>query len=151
MLDLAPLVPRLKREEGLRLQVYDDATGAYIRPGSRVVGQPTIGIGCNVGPGAGITEAEADYLLLNRLQVAARDASTLPGFNHVSAPRQLVLVDMIFNMGAAKVRQFTGMLQALQAANFDLAAAHMLESLWARQVGTRARELAQIMRTGVWA
>lgn len=150
MLDLSPLVQRLKKEEGLRLQVYDDATGAPIRQGSKVLGQPTIGVGCNVGPGAGITEAEAEYLLLNRLQVAAIDASTLPGFNHLDDVRRLVLVDMTFNMGVASVRKFTGMLMALQKADFDLAAAHMLESLWATQVGQRAIDLATIMRTGVW-
>jgi len=150
MLDLSPLVPRLKREEGLRLQVYDDANGAYIRPGSRVVGQPTIGVGCNVGPGAGITEAEAEYLLLNRLQAAARDAATLPGWGALDDVRRLVLVDMVFNMGASTMRGFVGMLAAVQAHNYDAAAAHMLDSLWAKQVGRRAVELAEIMRTGVW-
>lgn len=151
MIDLSPLVPRLKREEGLRLQVYDDATGAYIRPGSRVVGQPTIGIGCNVGPGAGITEAEADYLLTNRLRTAAADASTLPGFSGLDDPRRLVLVDMVFNMGVRTVATFVGMLGALKAHDYATAATHMLQSRWAQQVGNRATELAQIMRTGVWS
>lgn len=151
MTDLSPLVSRLKVEEGLRLQVYDDATGAYIRPGSQVTGNPTIGVGTNIGVGAGITEAEAEYLLRNRLQTAAADAATLPGFNGLDDVRRLVLVDMVFNMGAAAVRKFAGMLDAVQSHNYAAAAAQMLDSLWAKQVGQRAAALAEIMRTGVWS
>lgn len=151
MTDLSPLVPRLKAEEGLRLQVYDDATGAMIRPGSRVAGNPTIGVGTNLGPGAGITEAEAEYLLMNRLRAAATDAATLSGFNSLDDVRRLVLVDMAFNMGAPGVRKFAGMLTAIQAHNYAGAAAAMLDSLWAKQVGQRASALAEIMRTGVWS
>lgn len=151
MTDLSPLVPRLKSEEGLRLQAYDDATGAILRPGSRVIGNPTIGVGTNIGPGAGITEAEADYLLMNRLRGAAADAATLPGFNELDDVRRLVLIDMVFNMGAPAVRQFRGVLASIQAHNYAAAAADMLDSLWARQVGKRATALAEIMRTGTWS
>lgn len=151
MTDLSPLVSRLKTEEGLRLQVYDDSTGAYIRPGSRVTGNPTIGVGTNIGVGAGITEAEAEYLLRNRLQAAAADAATLPGFNGLDDVRRLVLIDMVFNMGVRTARGFTSMLVAIQAHNYEAAAADMLDSLWAKQVGQRATDLAQIMRTGVWS
>ncbi|SEJ55723.1 glycoside hydrolase family protein [Frateuria terrea] len=150
MTDLHPLIDRLKGEEGLRLCVYDDATGAYIRPGSRVVGNPTIGIGTNIGPGAGITETEAEYLLWNRLVLAGADAATLPGWANLSDPRRLVLADMVFNMGIKAVKGFTGMLAAIGAGDYDSAATRMLDSLWARQVGQRATNLAQIMRTGVW-
>lgn len=151
MTDLSPLMSRLKDEEGLRLQVYDDATGAYIRPGSGVTGNPTIGIGTNIGVGAGITEAEAEYLLRNRLQTAAADAATLPGFSSLDDVRRLVLVDMVFNMGAPTMRKFIGMLAAIQAHNYEGAAADMLDSLWAKQVGRRAQALADIMRTGIWS
>lgn len=150
MTDLHPLIQRLKSEEGIKLCVYDDATGAYIRPGSRVQGNPTIGVGTNIGVGAGITEAEAEYLLWNRLVLAGADAATLPAWHNMSDPRRLVLVDMVFNMGIKAVKGFAGMLAAIGAGDFDSAATHMLDSLWARQVGHRATALAEIMRTGVW-
>lgn len=150
MTDLHPLIQRLKGEEGLRLCVYDDATGAYIKPGTRVMGNPTIGIGTNIGPGAGITETEAEYLLWNRLVLAGADAATLPGWHDLSDARRLVLVDMVFNMGAKKVREFRLMLAALEAGDYASAAKQMLDSAWARQVGQRADALAEIMRTGVW-
>jgi lysozyme len=130
--------------------VYDDATGAYIKPGTRVVGNPTIGIGTNIGPGAGITETEAEYLLWNRLVLAGADAATLPAWHNMSDPRRLVLVDMVFNMGIKKVREFRLMLAAIEAGDYDGAANQMLNSDWARQVKGRAIQLARIMRTGVW-
>ena len=150
MTDLHPLIDRLKGEEGLRLQVYDDATGAYIKPGTRVVGNPTIGIGTNIGPGAGITETEAEYLLWNRLVLAGADAATLPAWHNLSDPRRLVLVDMVFNMGIKKVREFKLALAAMAAGDYDSAANQMLDSERSRQVGRRATALAEIMRTGVW-
>lgn len=37
------LTTQIKADEGLRLAVYDDATGKPIVAGSRVIGNPTIG------------------------------------------------------------------------------------------------------------
>ena len=61
---------RIKPNEGLRLQVYDDATGKPIQRGSMVVGNPTIGIGTLIAAPGGITEAEATLLLSNRAKPA---------------------------------------------------------------------------------
>lgn len=58
------LIPMLRAEEGLRLTVYDDATGKPIKPGTLVKGHPTIGIGRALDVN-GITEAEAEYLKAN--------------------------------------------------------------------------------------
>jgi lysozyme len=133
MTDLHPLIERLKSEEGVKLAVYDDATGAYIRPGTRCIGNPTIGIGTNIGLGTGITETEAEYLLWNRLVIAGTDAATLPGWEGLDDVRRLVLVDMTYNMGV------------------DGAAAEMMDSVWHKQTGKRAEGLAAVMKTGVWA
>jgi len=65
--------------------------------------------------------------------------------------RQAVLVDMAFNLGRAGLASFQKMRAALALGDFERAAAEMLDSLWARQVGRRARELAEMMQTGQWA
>ena len=41
-MDIQKVIEQLKRHEGLRLCVYDDATGREIKQGSRVQGHPTI-------------------------------------------------------------------------------------------------------------
>ena len=40
------------------------------------------------------------------------------------------------------------MLAALEAGDYKTAAKEMLDSVWARQVKSRAKKLAQIMETG---
>lgn len=151
MTDLSPLLAQLQNEEGLRLQVYDDATGGYIRPGTRVIGNPTLGIGINVGPSGGITRDEAMYLLTNRVNIAAQEAATLSGWAALDDVRRLVLIDMVFNMGLPTMQTFHGTLAAIVAQDWATAAAQMLDSAWAREVGARATQLASIMKSGVWA
>jgi lysozyme len=65
--------------------------------------------------------------------------------------RQDVLANMCFNMGAGKLSGFHQTLAAVQARDYETAATEMLDSSWARQVGHRARRLAEQMRTGVHA
>jgi len=57
----------------------------------------------------------------------------------------------VFNMGPGALRRFTQFLSAMQAGAFDAAAADLLDSAWARQVGERAKTLAAMIRTGVTA
>lgn len=143
------LIDRLRQHEGLRLQVYDDATGATIKPGSHVIGNPTIGIGTLIGPGGGITEAEAEYLLANRVQIAQKAAEKLvPELQKADSVRFDVLTEMAFQMGGAGLAKFENTLQAVRERRWSDAAAGMLASTWALQTPARAKELAEVMRTG---
>jgi lysozyme len=58
---------------------------------------------------------------------------------------------MIFNMGLPRLRGFVNMLGALADNNWDEAAKQMLDSRWATQVGSRANELAQMIKSGEYA
>jgi len=144
------LADRLRQHEGLRLQVYDDATGAAIKPGSHVIGNPTIGVGTLIGPGGGITEAEAELLLDNRVRIATKSAASLvaPDFPAADPARFDVLVEMAFQMGGAGLAKFENTLQAVRDRRWNDAADGMLASTWALQTPGRARELAEIMRSG---
>lgn len=143
------LADRLREHEGLKLQVYDDATGAYIRSGTRVVGNPTIGIGTLIGPGGGITEAEAEYLLQNRINIAVAGVKQLvPDMRALNDPRFDVLVEMAFQMGVAGLAKFENTLQAVREKRWTDAATGMLASTWALQTPKRAQALAAIMRSG---
>jgi lysozyme len=55
---------------------------------------------------------------------------------------------MLFNMNSQKLLQFRKMWTAIEAEDFERAAAEMLDSRWAEQVGQRAVDLAEIMRAG---
>lgn len=143
------LIDRLRQHEGLRLQVYDDATGKAIQPGSQVVGNPTIGIGTLLSAPGGITAAEANVLLINRVNQATSAAmSIVPGLSGADPVRFDVVVEMVFQLGAGGVQKFANTIAAINAQQWDTAASGMLDSLWARQTPVRANELATIMRTG---
>jgi lysozyme len=57
---------------------------------------------------------------------------------------------MLFNMGGPRFQGFFKMRRAIEEEDFVEAAAQMMDSKWATQVGHRARELAMMMETGKW-
>jgi lysozyme len=143
------LADRLLAHEGLRLQVYDDATGRPIVAGSRVIGNPTIGVGTLLSSPGGITEAEAEYLLRNRVNAAIAGVKHLvPDMRAANDARFDVLVEMAFQMGVDGLAKFTNTLRAVREKRWDDAADGMLASLWAKQTPGRAKTLSQIMRSG---
>ena len=126
----------VKAHEGLELKPYTDT-----------VGKLTIGYGRNLSD-RGLSEAEAEHLLINDLRIAEEDARSLSGpiWDYLSLDRKAVLVDMAFNLGKQRLKGFKRMWAALYNNNYDEAAKEMLDSYWAMQVGQRALNLANIMR-----
>lgn len=139
----------LIRDEGLRLQVYDDATGKALKKGDKIKGHPTIGIGRELSRN-GITKAEAEELLNGDLERCLGDARMYEWFDELNAPRRAVVVSMIFQMGAAGFGQFERTHKALEAQDYEQASVEMLNSLWANQTAARAERLAEQMATGEW-
>ena len=68
----------------------------------------------------------------------------------VDSIRQLVLMDMAFNMGVPRLCKFVKMWTALEQYDYHKAAEEMLDSRWARQVKTRAIKLANSMQHGTY-
>lgn len=135
--DYAALRLLIREEEGLRLRPYTDTAGRL-----------TIGYGRNLTD-VGISQLEASDLLENDLTRAVNDVQqALPFFVMLDGVRQIVLVDMCFNMGIARLKTFVKMLAFVKAGNFFEAAQEMLNSQWADQVGARATRLASAMASG---
>jgi len=125
-----------RRYEGLNIFPYQCPTGHV-----------TIGYGHNLENG--ISKEAAEFILKQDMQSAQVALSRRFGwFKTLDSVRQFVLVDMCFNMGIASLCTFKKLLAALQRGDFLLAATEMLNSRWAGQVGRRARELAEMMKTG---
>ena len=137
-------VTKLIAHEGLRLQVYQDTLGI-----------DTIGIGRNLEDRGitkeeldwmdmpnmdavyehGIREADAMYLAQNDVQIVEEELLRAhPCVEDLDAVRQLVLVDMAFNMGVPRLCKFKKMWNAIHENKFDVAAKEMLDSRWAIQV-----------------
>ena len=97
----------------------------------------------------GITEADAMYLAQNDVQIVEEELlRSHPCVENLDAVRQLVLVDMAFNMGVPRLGKFKKMWAAIHKNNFEEAAKEMLDSRWANQVKSRSTKLAHAMHTG---
>jgi lysozyme len=128
----------LERHEGRRRIVYADSLGI-----------PTIGIGRNL-KGKGLSEAEVDMLYEHDIaEIRAELTRRIPWWIDLDEVRQAVLMDMAF-MGVAKLMGFKVTLAAVEKGEYAAAARGMLASKWAGQVGRRADELAEMMRSGEW-
>lgn len=130
------LLARLSRTEGRRNKPYVDT-----------VGKVTIGIGHNLTD-KGIPDSIVNELFTLDINAASDDAEKIPVYLNLDPVRQTVIVDMIFNMGLSDLLQFVNTLDSIKRRDYEAAAVNMLNSKWAHQVGSRALELANIMRTG---
>lgn len=130
------LVKSLERHEGLSLKPYRDTQGIL-----------TIGYGLNIDEG--ITQAEAEWLLKNRCLGAIQTCrAVIKNYDALSEARKMAFANMAYNLGAPRLAGFKNMLEAIAEGDFKKASADMLDSLWAKQVGARATELAAIVDKG---
>lgn len=83
---------------------------------------------------------------IKRVQQEATD--NFAWFKSLSVIRQDAVLNMLFNLGMKRFQGFKKMIAALIAQNYELAADEALNSTWSTQVGLRAREIAEMIRTG---
>jgi len=122
----AKLIEELTRDEGYRCKVYLDS-----------VGIETIGIGRNLVD-VGVSKEEAQYLLSNDIKGAVRDAQGFSWYGELS----------LFNIGLTRFKKFKKTIRYIDSGDFGSASVEMLDSMWARQVGIRAKRLSKMMKEG---
>ncbi len=130
----------IRDEGGYQAFVYTDTTG-----------HETIGVGRNVSKtGEGLSIYEQDLMLNNDIFAKTIEVlKAIPWSYALDMIRFEVLVNMTFNLGIGGLLGFPKFLAALQAHQYATAAAEMLNSKWATQVGARATRLSQQMLLGV--
>lgn len=135
MIDIADL---LIKHEGLRLHPYTDT-----------VGKLTIGVGRNLID-RGITKGEALIMLEHDIADFTKQLSErLYWFDEQPENVKLVLIDMCFNLGLVGLLTFHNTLEHIKQGQYELASREMLQSKWAGQVGNRAIELSEILKSKV--
>lgn len=130
------LLASTKVHEGLRRRAYQDSKGIW-----------TVGYGTNLQE-LEIDEELATEWLYDKLRQAEVSAGGYPWFHELNQPRRDVIVEMLYNLGLPRFDKFVKLKRALSESRFGAAAAEMLDSEWATQVGIRAKRLATQMRTG---
>ena len=147
---------RVKEHEGVRNSVYKDSRGNL-----------TIGVGFNLNrsdankrlksvgadpklirSGKGkLTDKQVDTLYKEDLSKAKISAKKLVLKTWDELPKEVqgALTEMAFNLGEGGLSEFKNTLGYIEEKRFKLAAQSMLKSKWARQIGDRAKTLANII------
>lgn len=165
-MDMIALMNWIERWEGRRSLAYDDKTGQTITPGSVVQGHPTIGVGFNLDAGGAraaiaalglnfnqvysgsqaLTDGQINTLFTQTANQAVQGAQQIiPNFNSLPSDKQIVVVDMVFNLGMAGFSAFVLTIQAIKNQDWAGAAQQMQNSAWYRQVGQRGQADVALM------
>src|SRR5258708_32667170 len=131
----------IANHEGRRAHVYLDT-----------VSQPTVGIGFNLdredaagkigalgldyeqvrAGGQNLTNEQIEALFeADVAQAAAGARQVVSSFDDLTAKTQVVLIDMVFNLGPVGHSHFQDMIAALNAGDSERAALELRESRWA--------------------
>lgn len=134
------LIEMLKRHEGVETHAYECSAGKV-----------TVGVGRNIDQrgGMGLSPDEIDYLLENDIERVIKElAKEYPWFSDLDDVRKDAMIDIGFNLGATRLRGFKRALSAMESGDYKVAATEFLDSRWAKQVGGRALELSDLIKTG---
>jgi len=133
------LIEMLKKHEGVEKFCYKDH-----------LGYETIGVGRNISKnGLGLSGDEIDYLLQNDIARVSHELSKeYSWFDDLDEVRKDALIDISFNLGQTRLRAFSNALKAMESKDYEEAANQFMDSRWSGQVGNRAKELTEMIRTG---
>jgi lysozyme len=130
------VIREIKRDESFRAKPYKDT-----------VGKLTIGYGRNLDD-VGISKREALELLRYDVFVANRELLSFPWYDSLTSCRKRALLNMMYNLGFTRFNKFKKMIKAFKIGDYNLAADEALDSKWAKQVGSRADRIAELIRQG---
>ena len=146
MMSTNQLREELKIDEGVKYEIYLDH-----------LGYPTFGIGhlvrstdpesgCEVG--TSVTEHRVNEAFDEDIKTVLEDCERLYPFSFFDLPEevQLIIANMMFNMGYSRLSKFVGMHRAVEAKDWNTAADEMVDSRWYRQVTNRAKRLVERMK-----
>ena len=145
-MNLEKLREELERDEGVKYEVYNDHLGF-----------PTFGIGHLIidsdpeyGASVG-TEGSDDRVkeaFETDVQTVLSDCERLyEEFGSLPEEVQLIIANMMFNMGYTRLSKFKGMKRGVDARDWNIAADEMVDSRWYNQVTNRADRLVERMRS----
>jgi lysozyme len=121
--------------------------GIELKPYRCTSDKLTIGVGRNLDDN-GISHETAMQMLTEDIDAAVEDLRrNLSWFDAAPVPVQEALVNLAFNMGMPNLMQFRKTLILLRDGAWDRAADELLDSRYATQVGYRAVEVADMIRS----
>ena len=144
-MNIEQLRKELEVDEGVKYEIYNDH-----------LGYPTFGIGHLVrdtDPEAGaalgtpVTEDRVIEAFNQDVETVLSDCNILyDNFGDLPEEAQLIIANMMFNLGRPRLSKFKGMKAGVDAKDWNKAADEMVDSAWYRQVPNRAGRLVERMR-----
>lgn len=141
-MDLIKLRQDLEKDEGVVYEIYNDH-----------LGYPTFGIGHLITDkdpefglpiGHPISEVRVLEAFTNDIKQVIKDCYVpFPNFDDLPEECQLVIANMMFNLGRPRFEKFKKFIQAIHDRDWETASKEMLNSKWATQVKGRALKLQQ--------
>lgn len=132
----------LKEDEGVKYEIYLDH-----------LGYPTFGIGhliLETDPeygqpvGTMISEERVQQAFEAEIEWVKKDCCLLfPDFADKDPEVQLIIANMMFNMGRTRLSKFKRFIKAINEHKYNVAGDEMIDSNWYRQVTNRAERLCQ--------
>ena len=144
-MNIEQLREELKRDEGCVNSIYLDhlnlpttVIGHLINEWDEEYGKPV---------GTPVSEERVNDLFDKDIQVTIDECKVLyDNFDDLPEEAQLIIANMMFNLGRPRLTKFRKMYEAVMDANWIEAAIQMEDSLWAKQVPNRAERLCNRMR-----
>ena len=144
-MNIEQLRKELEVDEGVKYEIYNDH-----------LGYPTFGIGHLVrdsDPEAGaalgtpISEDRVIEAFNEDVEPVLSDCAILyDDFDELPEEAQLIIANMMFNLGRPRLSKFKGMKSGVDSRDWNKAADEMIDSAWYRQVPNRAGRLVKRMR-----
>ena len=143
-MDIDKLREELKEDEGCKYEIYLDHLGL-----------PTFGIGHLVTEwdqeyekevGTEVSEERVNNCFVADIHGTIKDCNILySNFSELPGEVQLILANMMFNLGRPRLTNFVRMREAVNKGDWQEAKIQMLDSKWAKQVPNRASRLSERM------
>ena len=130
----------LRKHEGVRKHAYTCSAG-YM----------TIGVGRNIDEvgGLGLSDEEINFLLKNDIERCVVELTgAFDWFEGLDEVRKDAMINLDFNLGLSRLMKFEKALFAMSNQDWETASEEFLDSRWAEQVGARAEEVAEMIKTG---
>ena len=136
----------LARDEGCKYEIYLDhldlptfGIGHLVVEGDPEHGQPV---------GTPVDEERVHQVFDSDITSTLDECKVLyPDFDDLPEEAQLIIANMMFNMGRPRLSKFKGMKTGVDARDWNRAADEMVDSRWYNQVTNRAERLVKRMRS----
>jgi len=145
-MNLDKLREELSSDEGCEYKIYKDHLGYHTFGIGHLITEDDPEKGKRVG--TKVSEERVVEAFESDIRMVLDDCHILyDNFSGLSEECQLILANMMFNMGRTRLGKFKNMNAAVEEGDYSRAANEMVNSRWYNQVRNRASRLVERMRS----